>query len=127
MSLLQAVATAIWGDGTTANPGVKSAGIGVYVLSSTPNVLDVVMTIRRDNRVNDAVLITTVTLAIQNMINSLHVGQTLYSNDIVEVVMATPGVLDITSWTLDGVPPANITPSAGAVNRAGVITVTVTS
>jgi uncharacterized phage protein gp47/JayE len=126
-SLLQAVGVAIWGDGTTGNPGVKAAGIGVYVLSSTPNVLDVVMTIRRDNRVNDAVLVTTVTLAIQNLINSLNVGQTLYINDVIEVVMATPGVLDITSWTLDGTTPVNITPSAGSVNRAGVITVAVTS
>lgn len=118
-ALIDAVVAAIQGDGTTANPGNKPAGINVRVLGPTKVTIGVQVTVTDTGNVSRGTITSNIQTAVTNYINNLQIGEDVIYNELVQVIMEVVGVYDIVLSQ----PSANVSIGSTQIARVGTITV----
>lgn len=101
--------------------GFKAAGIVATITAATTSALNVTASVVAAAGADKTAIQTQVEAAISSYIQSLGLGQEYIHNELIERVMAIPGVVDVTFTT----PTANSTPTASQVIILGSLTVTV--
>lgn len=121
-ALVTQVQTAIDGDGTTANPGYRSAGVNVVVVASTILSQNFTLSVTPTNQnVDTSTLITDVKTAITNYVNNLAIGKNIIFAEVIASVMGVFGAYNVSF----SVPTGDVTVSSNQAARVGTITVTI--
>lgn len=118
-ALLDSVEDVLIGDGTTAVPGYKAAGVNIQVLAPTKVTITVTVEVDDEGTVSREALEYQIENAISGYINNLLIGEDCIRNKIIEAIIAVTGVADLTLT----VPAANTTISGVQIARTGVITI----
>jgi len=119
-ALLDSVEAVLIGEGTTAAPGYKGAGINIQVLAPTKVTITVTVEVDDDGTVSREALEYQIENAIAGYINNLLIGDDCIRNKIIEAIIAVTGVADLTLT----VPASNTVVSGTQIARVGAITIT---
>lgn len=106
------------GDGTSENPGYRSAGINVVVKKPTVVSQNVTATVYVVAGADTAQIRLDIINAITNYMNTLGVGVNIIYNELIAAFLGAYGVTDVSL----SVPSANVSITATQVGRVGAIT-----
>jgi hypothetical protein len=113
---------------TTAAVAMRAAGISLGVFAATKLFANVVMTITTAPGYLHTTLVAQVVAAVTSYINGLGLGATPTLGQLSYLRLsqvafdASPGVIDVTAYTLNGV-AADLVPAAGQTIKSGTIVV----
>lgn len=126
-SLVSQVQGVINGDGTTTNPGYRSAGVNVVVVAATIVAIDIAATvIPTSTSLSTSVLQSDVITAVTNYVNSQGTGDNIVYYEVVTSIMNVYGVANIQAGTLlvNG-GTSDITITGGQVGRLNTIAINI--
>jgi uncharacterized phage protein gp47/JayE len=118
--LIATVQDIVDGDGTTANPGLRAAGVNIRVLAPTVVTVDVDVEVTDTGRVDRAFMEYSIEQDVTFYINNLGIGDDCIRNEIIQRIMEVQGVVDIDLTD----PATNTSIGTDQVARVGTITIT---
>jgi len=114
--LLDDVKEKMFGDGTEENPGYRSGGVRMQVLSSTKIDISITATVYYSANQDPLVLEPEVETAISTFINSLNIGQDVVTEQVGTAIKQVNGVEDI-NITIPSGDRIEVSRSAGEIAK----------